>query len=338
MIKTIEINEPLNDPLDEKNFHLVKASLYNSKGVNYIDFKKSIKPHYLQIWVQILLGWLFLSLSIFGGIQVLNLIENTGLRFVFTIADAILVGFTISYLVNFFHEAAHYNIARVKNINDTLANVFLGILQAQSIKHYRFIHWKHHVHHGSTEDTERSYFDALTLRFFIESLSGIRALRIFLFRNNKVMHNTDIKLIDIKKEGRLMLIAGICFHLIVIICLAIIQQYWVIATWVIGFGTFFPFFSSLRQLLEHRSDAADKQINYSTINHGKITRVFSGDFFSAIYGSAGFNRHLIHHLEPQISYTNLKEVEAFLLETKIAHYIQNQKTSYLKAFITLFGK
>lgn len=338
MMKTIQISEPINDPLEESNFHSIKTSLYNRQGINYIEFKKTIKPDFLKIWIDISAGWLALAACIFGSMYILTDVQNLLIKICFCITDAILVGFIISYLVNFFHEAAHYNIARTKSKNDRLANIFLGILQAQGIKHYRIVHWKHHIHHGTIDDTERSYFNALTFRFFFENLTGLNALKIFLFRNNEVAKAIENKNLINIKEGRIMLIAGLAFHLSAISVLTALGHYWTVGIWIAGFGIFFPFFSSLRQLLEHRSDIADRKLNYSKTNHGRITRILSTGLFSSIYGSAGFNRHLLHHLEPQISYTNLKQLEAFLLETSIAPHVKRQKTSYRKVFTKLLGK
>lgn len=327
------------DPLDEKNFHQIKSSLQDTKGVSYHEFKKTLRPSYGRIWAEILGGWYCLILSFFLAAWLIDRTANTWLKLLIVLVVAKLTGFIVTFLINFFHEAAHYNIARDKSNNDFLANVFLGVLQAQGIKHYRIVHWQHHVNLGGPEDTEHSYFEPLSLRFFIESLTGIRALRIFIFRNKNVAATASAKNTpDVKREGRLMLLAGVIFHLAVLSFFILIGQYWLILTWLLGFGTFFPFFSSLRQLLEHRSELADKKLDYSKVPHGKLTRIFNSNFFAATFGSAGFNRHLLHHLEPQLSYTNLKQVEYFLRDTAIGPQLKKQKTSYLKVFIALLGK
>ena len=322
-------------PLDEKKFHSIKSALINKKGLSYHDFKKTLKPNYRKVAFDIIAGWLMLAACIIAGLFI-SKIETTWIKTIASLTDAVLLGFIINYLSNFFHEAAHYNIAADKYRNDLIANCFLGILQAQHIKHYRLVHWQHHVNLGTPEDTEHSYFDALGFRFFIESLTGIRALRIFLFRteNNFIMGETKNE----RTKKIQMLIAGILFHSVALVFFIFTKHYWLVCIWVVGFGTFFPFFGSLRQLLEHRSDGANKEIDYNKTIHGRVNRIFSESSFSAAFGSAGFNRHLLHHLEPQISYTNLSGLEEFLLQTSIAPYIKKQKTSYTKAFKKLLGK
>lgn len=326
------------NPLDEKTFHSIKTTLVNSGGQAYHDFKKTLHPKYNKIAFDITLGWLALLGCIVAGVFI-NQIENTWIKILTALADAVLLGFIVNYLSNFFHEAAHYNIAPGKNKNDLLANCFLGILQAQHIRHYRLVHWQHHVHLGTPEDTEHSYFDALTFRFFIESLTGIRAMRIFFSRSSNTSPVLDKKEIESVKQQKLfMLFAGVLFHFIALTLFLITKQYWMAGIWIVGFGTFFPFFGSLRQLLEHRSEWASKKTDYSKVPHGRTNRIFSGDSFASAFGSAGFDRHLLHHLEPQISYTNLKELEDYLSNTDLAQQLKKQKTSYLKTFITLLGK
>jgi fatty acid desaturase len=332
MKEEIEINIPFEKPLDEKIFHTIKGSLLNKKGMSYSAFKKTLQPDYSRIWIEIAIGWVSLLLVFVVSFYSFKSIVPIWPKIIIAFSAAAIAGFTVSYIINFFHEAAHFNIAKQKETNDLLANFFLGILQAQGIKHYRIIHWQHHVHHGTTADTERSYFEALTVKFFLETLTGIRALKIILYRNKNIADVSSQKDTETAiMEGKYMLLAGTFFHISIIALLGYTEQYWMLLTWILAFGTFFPFFSSLRQLLEHRSEMADKQIDYSKVNHGRINRIFYSGLFASGLGSAGFTRHLLHHLEPQVSYTNLKQLEEFLTGTSIGPFLQKQKTylSYL---------
>ena len=329
------INIGTENLLDEKKFHSIKSVLINKEGLSYHDFKKTLQPNYSKIIVDIAAGWIIIAACIIAGLFI-NQITSTWLKIAASLADAALLGFVVNYLSNFFHEAAHYNIAADKNKNDFIANCFLGILQAQHIKQYRIVHWQHHVHIGTPEDTEHSYFDALTFRFFIESLTGTRAVRIFLSRSKSNAANAQTG--NEKKQKLQMLFAGIIFHIALLVIFIFTKQYWLAGIWLLGFGTFFPFFGSLRQLLEHRGEWASKKNDYRKMPHGRTNRIFSGSAFAVAFGSAGFDRHLLHHLEPQISYTNLSDLENFLRQTSIGTQIKKQKTSYYKAFIKLLGK
>ena len=130
-----------------------------------------------------------------------------------TISAAVLLGYIIAYLINFFHEAAHFNIAPGKKMNDTLANLFIGILIAQGIKNYRIVHWQHHVALGTTSDTENSYFESLNLHFFITSLTGISALKFFFTRNEYVtnQHKIPANILKLEKYSILAVSLAIPF-------------------------------------------------------------------------------------------------------------------------------
>ena len=96
------------------------------------------------------------------------------------------------------------------------------------------------------------------------------------------------------------------------------------------------FFGSLRQLLEHRDDAAPSATDFQTRNHGPFTRLFGDDVFSATFGGAGFNRHLLHHWEPQVSYTRLPELETYLQGTEIKRVTDLRRTTYFETFRRLW--
>jgi hypothetical protein len=102
-------------------------------------------------------------------------------------------------------------------------------------------------------------------------------------------------------------------------------------------GAVFPFLFALRQLLEHRHEHADPLTDYAEIDHGACTRLFGDDLFSRTFGGAGFNRHLLHHWEPQVSYTNPPELEAFLRGTEMAPIIEARRSSYPETFRKLLS-
>jgi fatty acid desaturase len=131
-------------------------------------------------------------------------------------------------------------------------------------------------------------------------------------------------------------LAGLAAHLVILAATYIFGSIWLSLAWIAGIGAIFPFFGALRQLLEHRDERADAKANYFETDHGAYTRIFGSDVFSSIFGGAGFNRHLLHHWEPSISYTNLPELEAYLRDTDVAPLIEMRRSSYFKAFASLF--
>ncbi len=328
------------NPLDEQNFLQVKANLRDDRGRLYADFKKTLTPNFHQVRQDMIMGWILIVLClVFAGMA--NHLHPIWQKILVTVAIAKLLGFIINYLSHFFHEAAHYNLAKDRATNDRLANAFLGILVAQHINHYRRIHWQHHLLLGTTEDTEHSYYHALNFRFFFENLTGIRAIQIYLYRSKRENSNSGKSTgepVSVKKQQLLMMLASAAFHLTVIGIFLYTHEYCAVAVWLLGFGSFYPLFGSMRQLLEHRSDKADSRINYAQTAQGKTNRMFNVDRFAPWFGSAGFDRHLLHHLEPQLSYTNFKEMEEFLNHTPLYAALQKMKTSYIKTFFSLLGK
>src|SRR5262249_17884497 len=93
---------------------------------------------------------------------------------------SVWIGFWMLALTGFTHEAAHFNIHPRQRTNDQLANWFICGWIAQDIAHYRKVHWSHHLHLGSPEDTEVSYHNAPTPGFLLQTLCGIHLLRVFL--------------------------------------------------------------------------------------------------------------------------------------------------------------
>ena len=92
----------------------------------------------------------------------------------------------------------------------------------------------------------------------------------------------------------------------------------------------------LRPTLEHRDEKARKAVNYFKVPHGIINRLFGDGPIASTLGGAGFNRHLLHHIEPKISYTRLKEFERYLLDTRFKDEIKRHQTTYWETFIELF--
>ena len=334
--ETSDINVSDN-PLDEKNFHLVKAGLHNSSGIFYTDFKKTLKPDYKKVWIDIFLGWAIIFLTLLSA-GVLFHHGNLIFKFIVFLVAAKLTGYMIAYLVNFFHEAAHYNITGNKETNDRFANFLIGILIAQGIKNYRIVHWQHHAALGTPGDTERSYFESLDLRFLFLSLTGISALQFFLKRDQFVAAGKKGSDNILREEKYTQLFLSLLFHIALLTGMFLLKQYWLMASWVIAVGCFYPFFNRLRQLIEHRSDNADKKKDYTETPHGKLSRIFGNSVFDKTFGSAGFNKHMLHHLEPSISYTRLDDLEAFLKETALGESIQKQRSSYIGIFKKLLNK
>jgi fatty acid desaturase len=247
-----------------------------------------------------------------------------------------LIGYALQYLNNFFHEAAHYNLAPGRDRNDRLTNLLMGWLFGSSIALYRRTHFQHHRALGTTEDSENSYFDALGVRYLAGGLFGVKAIRT-LRRWRETQHTLDARTDSPSPDGsRLAWVAvTAAVNLGIAALLVVVGSPAAAVAWLGGLLIVFPFLASLRQLLEHRSEDASADVDYTKVDHGPVNRLFGDGPLASTLGSAGFNRHALHHWEPQTSYTRLKDIERYLLRTPIADLVRNRQTSYRDTFLRL---
>ena len=295
----------------------------DSNGTSYTVFRSSLLPRYSIVAFDILKGYFFLLL-IAAAVIFLDYHFHSYWWAIIPVSS-ILIGYIAAYLALFIHEAGHFNMHPNKKTNDRLATIFLCLPFGLSLKSYRKIHWQHHLHLGTPQDAEVSYFHALTKLFVLETLTGIHLLRTMMRKEGN-----DILTKEQVRESRRMLLVGSLFQVAILI-VAFLTGNWPFAiTWILGFGAFFPFFATIRQILEHRDELANHATNFYKQPHGKVSRLFVHHFLSSSFGSAGFTRHMIHHWDPQISYTRLNDIEVFLSSSeKVAPIIKASKTTYI---------
>lgn len=313
--------------------HLKFGEVTNEVGSSYATFRRSLKPILWRVWFDI---FLLYALQIGFFVFMHQYMREWTLTNVFgTVVMALLIGFFLASLNLFIHEAAHYNIHHNKKTNDLLANIFIGIWFGMNVKSYRIIHWQHHEKLGTVEDTEHSYFNALSWKFILSTLFGIHVIRILLFRNKNVSAATGQNP-ENKRLDKIMFFSGILLNLLLLSAAYYIGNYFWIPAWIIGMFSIYPFFNSVRQLLEHRDEKAQAETDYAQVPHGVVSRFFQFNLFSYFFGGAGFDKHLLHHWDPQISYTRLKEVADFLSMTQQCNeIITKSRTNYLTTFLKL---
>lgn len=315
----------------------LKATLVDDRGVPYREFRKTLTPRYGRVWRDIGLAYLALVLVV-GGLATWN--PALPLAIVAGVVGALLVGYFFAFLNNFFHEATHDNLARGRERNDLLANLALGWLFGSSIGTYRQIHFQHHRALGTTEDSENSYFDPLRVRYLAEGLFGLKVLRTLRrYREVEKARGTSTKSKEKDESGSdrlLWMVISAVMHLTIAAALWLLAGSPVAAiAWVAGVLLCFPFFVSLRQLLEHRSEDAQASVDYHLVDHGKVNRLFGDGPLASTLGSAGFNRHALHHWEPNVSYTRLKDMERYLEHTEAADILRDRSTTYTRTFLRL---
>jgi fatty acid desaturase len=310
-----------------------REALFDENGQSFQDFRRGLKPNYARVWFDIGAGYVVLA-ALVGAIVAVDQLAPRA--FVLTaVVGGLGIGYVLAFLQLFFHEAAHFNLARTRANNDLLANLALGLITGQNIKAYRVVHMDHHRLLGTPADTENSYFNALNSVFLLESLSGIRLLRVLSARSSHVAEKKANEAARAAKAARGMLLLGLGFNLVLLGFCAWARCWSLLLAWPFGMIIVLPAITSIRQLLEHRSYDAKSETDYATEPHGAVTRMFGRGPIASTLGGAGFNRHLLHHWDPQLSYTNFAALEAFLLRTEAAPVIRNATTTYARAFLLL---
>jgi fatty acid desaturase len=310
---------------------LRQGELVDSKGIPYRQFRHRLRPRFFRVWLDISLCYAALAMLVVAAACADLLLDWWGLLLAPFLA--LPIGWMLSCLLNFLHEAVHFNIAPDKRWNDRLANVFIGALFARDVRQYRTVHMDHHRFLGTPQDTENAYFDSLNLRFLIEGLFGVKAVRATL-KNRRVAQTAATNETPVRFWP--MLCAGMLLNGELVGGSFLLGFPTVAASWVLGMLLVFPLVGALRQLLEHRAQDAETEADYRVAAHGPVSRLFGSGLVASTLGSAGFNRHLLHHWEPQVSYTRLAELEAYLRDTALGPCLEPVTTSYTACFLSLF--
>ena len=296
-------------PFDPEDLHGLRARIDAETNGGYAEFRRTLTPDYRRVRRDIALGYAALA----GAVAATGTIGYWAIP-----AGALTIGFFIAYLQLFIHEAAHFGLAADRAANDRIADRLICWQVGTDIASYRDTHWQHHRALGGPDDSEVSYRNRLSLGFVAAMLSGVHAVRVFLSRSG------DAALAPAQKKKRSPLIIGMTAHLSLLVALVAVGWWPAAIAWVGGMAICFPFFATMRQLLEHRPAGES--------GARAITRLFGDGLFSRLFGGAGFNRHMLHHLEPQTPYTRLAELETFLMATSARAELDARRSSYARAF------
>jgi len=319
-------------------FGKVRPLIVNSRGETLIDFVKTLTPDYAVVGRDIAIGYALLI----GTLAAMIAAERFGVAPLLVAAiGAISVGYWIAYLQLFIHEGAHWNLAADPARSDRICNLAISWLAGAEVASYRRVHFQHHRALGTVDDSENTYFFPLNLVFIAKGLLGIRAVEVVLARRSLLQARDETRADKaapapgprIHKE----LVIGVVVHGAIVGALLYFGAWASAAAWAAGVGLAFPFFGALRQLLEHRAEDASAAVDYRKVDHGATARMFGDGLIARTFGGAGFNRHLLHHWEPGVSYTRLPDLERFLADTPLAPVMERRTTTYGRVFRGLFG-
>jgi len=306
------------------------GDLISIEGISWAKYKKDLGIKHGSLLFNMLFPWIMIAIPAIFFPQKLNFYLGAFL----TIPTAIWFAFWLNAYNLHFHEASHYNLHPNKFINDLLATIFLTPFVGMPIGSYRISHSQHHRFLGGLEDTEISYRSSISYKNLLEGLIGIYLLRMlrkyFVNFQGNYPRQSDVKNSSLIFVGTLAFMLTIQFSIIFLLSWGI--SLFLGIAWAISFFMIAPLIGKARQTLEHRSFTARKNIDYSKVVHGPQNRIFGNDFFSRFFGAAGFNSHLLHHLDPTVSYTRFPEMESFMLRTPLRDSIDANRLTYYATF------
>lgn len=299
----------------------------DSSGRRWDELRKSLVPSYSQVWREIAAWYLALAAGLAAAL-VVGWQPSLTLRIAGALGLALVVGFVLHAFILYGHEAAHYNIARDRRRNDQLGDWLLWAWLGQTTRGYRRFHWQHHLHLGDPSDTEVSYHQCASLTFVLRLVSGVYTAEALLRYLRRDRSSGREPTADVASTLRFL-----TYHGAVLAALVASGQWLPAVGWVTGVLVVVPALNSLRQLLEHRHEEATCDKDFSVVPHGPNTYDFGDGLLPHLFGPAGFNRHLLHHWEPTISYTNFGELESFLVEAGLGEELRRQRRSYPRALL-----
>lgn len=291
-------------------------------------FRTTLRPYYGVVWRDIALCYVMLA----GG---LVLFASIAARVPLTweipllVLFSIFCGYWLHALMLFGHEAAHMNVA--PKYNDRISDWTVWLPFGLSTARYRSSHWEHHLHLGDHDDTEFSYRNCMQPSFLLQLVTGIYFISLLRAYQGDAPKNA------IPKKATIVaaLLRTLVFHCVILAGCFYFGAVSTAIMWVVSTFVFFPFFATMRQILEHRIAEAACDRDFTTEEHGPVNRLFGTDLLSRYFGAAGFNRHLLHHWDPLISYTRFDDMEQFLLKTEIGSRMNAARSTYGKTLLVM---
>ena len=290
-----------------------------------------LKINYRILVIDFLTVLFFIFLS-FGAFIYAELFVNNNFKYLIFIISALSLGFWFHAFHLFLHEATHYNLHHNRKINDIISDILFIPTLGLRTKHYRKYHWEHHKNLGTVNDTENSYFTDLSILNLIKSLIPIFTILEKFKSDKKIIFYYYFKIFKPH-----ILIFACLFHASIELIIYFNNLKYSSIIYLLSILVIFPLLAKIRQKLEHRNEMANTNIDYTLNNHGEYNRIFSDNFFSRFFGSAGFNKHFLHHINPSCSYTNFREYETFIKNSNIDLHkkIIDSKTTYVETFLKL---
>ena len=294
----------------------------NEQGEAWVEIRRGLTPR----WGRVIADAMVNLVALGAGLASWAYVDGAA-RWPWIVASGLWTGYWLHAHSLFLHEAAHYNLAPSRRANDLLASLMYTPLFGVTVATYRRIHWPHHRFLGMEGDTEISYCRPLNFRRLIGDLCGLGAIAAALRYASVSARGSTAQ-----RQGRggmraTLPIAGL-FHSGLVLGLWLAWGVAAAASWLFGVLSYFML-QAVRQTLEHRAPSAGGRVLASPAEQGPVNRIFGEDFFSRTFGGAGFNKHMLHHWDPTVSYTRLGDMQRFLECTPLRDRVSQSTTTYL---------
>ena len=333
------MNEAAAETLD----NLKPADLVTTSGERWLDRRRNLRPRWFLVWTELALCHfsVLVGLSLVAWVSVAT--DQLWLEIAAIAAAAGWIGFWLHALGCFGHEAAHYNLAPSRPVNEWIANLTIFPLFGPTVVSYRRFHWEHHKHLGDPADTEISYVDCMSPARMFALFTGLRLVQALVDYLGPAKPTANLQAREGDPSGQdpdeeitgltwFGLLRTALLHLGVVAALLLSGFPGVALTWVVAVVVVYPACNTIRQTLEHRHLDAGCDVDFRTEPHGPNTHMFGKGAFARYFGAAGFNGHLLHHIDPTVSYTNFTEFEEFLDRAGLGQELTRKRVSYFGAF------
>jgi fatty acid desaturase len=320
------------------------AAVVASDGTPWRRRRRELEPDFRRVWLDLGLCYAMLALGL-AVHALVSMREPALLGWLVVPVAAIWIGFWLAALNLFGHEAGHSNLAASRVWNDRIGDWLVWSFFGQSVRMYRRSHWQHHLHLGDAADTETSYRNCLETGFLARAATGLHALAIL----GRYRQATDAASATSPRPQRqaesarsaapaswtdrvVPALRSALLHGAILAALVLAGLWSTAAAWAFATAVVFPLLATVRQVLEHRPFDIDCDVDVVALAEGAANRMFPCDFFSRWLGAAGFNRHLLHHWDPGVSYTRFDDMERFLMATPLAARVDAARTTYASAW------
>ncbi|MDX1990923.1 MAG: fatty acid desaturase [bacterium] len=263
---------------------------------------------------ELALTWALMLGTLQAGILAALYLPTWATVLVFVVAY-FLMGSWYNMIIQWVHEASHYNFSRNKMLNDAIGDVFAAGPIFLSVGGYRWQHIPHHVHLNNP-DKELQFTTWICLRgdqLFIQSINHLLGFWYFLFvASTRIVGKPERNLPPIPARSIWVWVGTFGTHgEVLALCVAQGVWYAYPLLWVLPIITIGYLINNFRTIIEHQASSDICDLGMAKMP--AITRVIRAHPVERfLVAPVGFYYHHEHHTWPGIPYHRLSEARKLL--------------------------